>query len=260
MNAMMVVMLLFGADAFEAEFEKGVQAYSRGDYAGAVNAWEKLEKSAVADPAVFYNLGNAWYMRGRRGLAIAYYERALRLDPAFEYARDNLNKALRETERNLPAPLPSGWEQHLLFWHYDWPLRRSVFFAAGCWILFWGLLAVWQWKKLWRAGVLSAVLLIGAAVFTASAFAKTRPAEMAVTAVAAAPVRYGPSESDTVRFELFEGDRVAIETRKNGWIRVRTAGNERGWAKADALFPIGPPWTPPVLADTTEHHDAGDKR
>ena len=73
---------------------------------------------------------------------------------------------------------------------------------------------------------------------------------LAVASVDAAPVHYGTDESDTVRFELYDGDRVAVDQRRGGWARVTTSDGQRGWTRATNLIFVGPPYTPPNAAWT----------
>ena len=55
-------------------------------------------------------------------------------------------------------------------------------------------------------------------------------------------VRYGTKPSDTVRFELFEGDRVHIDGRSEDWVRVVTAAGQRGWSRAEYFIVVWPPY------------------
>lgn len=65
-------------------------AYSADKYEEAAALYSKAIAEEGTSARLHYNLGNAWYRANRPGLAILNYERALRLDPAFEDARTNL--------------------------------------------------------------------------------------------------------------------------------------------------------------------------
>jgi phage tail protein X len=101
-----------------------------------------------------------------------------------------------------------------------------------------------------RFAVVAGVLAVA---FGLSAWEKARPELIAVANADVAHVHYGTNESETVRFDLNEGDRVTVDKRANGWSRVTTENGERGWAQdADLVF-VGPPYEPPakVNASTT---------
>lgn len=241
----LLIMTAFGANAFEQRFAQGNAAYQSGDYQAAVQAYEEVVGEDVADPAVFYNLGNAYYRVDRLGAAIANYQRALDLDPRFESARENQAKALRDTQRNLPPPLPPAWRQSLLFWdtriRYGTVLRLAV---AG-WLIFWTILGVHQWRP-WRGTwAAAAVLGGGVALLGLSAWSKAHPMPLAVAARQTVAVRYGRSGAETIRFELYEGDRVKVDLRESGWARVTAVDGARGWAQEEDLILVGPPYAPP---------------
>lgn len=244
-TAIVCAALVLSANAYEATFARGVQAYEAGDYAGAAEAFEQLAAEGVAEADVFYNLGNAYYRGGRLGPAIANYERALQLRPGFEASRDNLAQCVNQTERRLARPLPSDLEQSLLFWHYNLPPGATRWLALGFWLALWTLLAVRQWRPLpylRRAAFVCAVL---AAAFGGSAWVKAHGDLYAVASAERVPVHYGTNEAETVRFELYAGDRVLVDRRERGWLRVTTVDGERGWAKEAQFTLVGPPYLRP---------------
>jgi tetratricopeptide (TPR) repeat protein len=240
----MILMIAFGAGAYDAMFDKGVELYYQEDYAGSVDSFEQLISQGVENPAVFCNLGNGYYRMGKIAPAIANYERALRLDPSLVDVRANLFRAVEHTERRLSKPAPSDWEQSLLFWHYG--LSKSVAFrlALGCWFACWGLLALRQFKQVRYLRRTAAAAGLLAVLFAASTWAKSQSSGLAVANAPRVPVHYGNNENETVRFELYEGDRVHVDTRSGGWARLKTANGERGWAPERYLIFIDPPYGP----------------
>lgn len=242
----LAIVALLGANAYQEMFDNAARAYDAGDYAGAIQMYEQLIEESVIDPVVFYNLGNAYYRAGRIGPAIANYERALQLDPGFESAQENLDKAVRDTDRKLGRPLPSDWEQSLLFWHYSLPKWVTNALAAISWIALWVILGLRQWKPLRYTRRAATVAAVVALAFGVSAWEKAHPTLLAVANEEKVPVRYGPGESETVRFELFAGDRVTVDKRQNGWARVTTIDENRGWAPDKSLTFVGPPYERPA--------------
>lgn len=245
-----LVAALLSANAFDDTFERATVAYDRGDYAGAVEALEQLVAQDVVDPVVFHNLGNAYYRSSRLALAIVNYERALYLDPNLEETRENLISCIKQTEQGLSKPQPPEIERNLLFWHYGMLRGTSLRLAAMFWALAWTLLAVRRVKTFPYLRRTAAAAMALAALFGASWWVKSSPQQLAVAAERKVPVHYGTSESETVRFDLYEGDRVAVDRRQDGWSRVETSGGERGWVKDEHMAFVGPPYLPPPKPPT----------
>jgi tetratricopeptide (TPR) repeat protein len=243
-----IPLIALSGTAFNQTFDRATEAYSEKDYAQAVELLDRLVEEGVEEPAVFYNLANAHYRLGHLGPAIANYERVLRLSPGFESAEHNLAQCFMSTKRRLERPLPPDWEQSLLFWHYHLSQRTSLVAAFVCWLVCWGLLAVRQFA--WRRATgpprylrrIAAAFALAAVAFAASAWVKAQPSTLAVAAGETVPVHFGRDEEETVRFELYEGDRVLADNRNEGWVRVTTATGDRGWARASAFVFVGPPY------------------
>lgn len=265
MNVLMCLVLGLGAGVYNEEFDKAAAAYEAGNFAAAIETYERIIGESVAHEAVFYNLGNAYYRSGRLGAAIANYERALTLDPGFENARENLGKAVRDTRQRLGRPLPSDWEQSLLFWHYLLSRETTYRLALIFWVAFWVLLGLRQVRLVRFTRQAAALAALLAVAFGGSAWAKAHAPSLAVADADPVAVRYGTSDSDTLRFELYPGDRVTVDQRVNGWARVETASGERGWARQENLIFVGPPYERPVpqtaatAAETVAPETGGQK-
>jgi len=245
MTTVLSLAFALAANVYNDTFEAANKAYAAGNFAEAIRLNEQLVGESVAAPEVFYNLGNAYYRSGRLGPAIANYERALRLDPGFTNARENLNRAVTQTQRRLARPLPPEWEQSLLFWHYNLSRASTHFFAAIFWLAFWGLLTLRLWRRVRYLRTAAALLGVLACAFGASAWAKAQPSNLAVASQEKIEAHYGPAEAETVRFELFEGDRVTVDGRSAGWVRVNTVDGQRGWAPESSFTFVGPPYAIP---------------
>ncbi len=233
------LVLLFSV--YDATFEQGNEAYQQGDYTQAIQSYEQLIYSGVAEPEVFYNLATAYYREGRVGAAVVNYERALYLQPEFGAARDNLGRVLRDTERNLPRPVTSSFMQNMV-WNSKLSSRSLLIVTSISWIAFWSLLFLRLWRPLPYLRLVAAVFLFVAVVNGTAAYGRVQPSPLAVAIEERVPARFGTSDSEQVRFELYEGDRVLIDRIEGDWIRVVTASGERGWVRFSQLLEVGPPF------------------
>src|SRR5438105_15132263 len=122
---------IFGVGAFAADesaFNKANQAYAKGRFEEAANAYESLIGSGNWNANLFYDLGNARYRLGDFGQAILNYERALALDPRHPEAQANLRIA-RDEARALEL-IPTELERLLAF-------ATPNQYAAAAAIAFW---------------------------------------------------------------------------------------------------------------------------
>ena len=65
-------------------------AYTADNFQEAAAAYQHVINTEGTSAEILYNLGNCYYRMGEFGKAILSYERALRLDPTSEDARNNL--------------------------------------------------------------------------------------------------------------------------------------------------------------------------
>lgn len=243
---------LMGATVYDETLAKANAAYEAAQYQDAVREYERLVGNGVEDAVVFCNLGSAYYRLDKLGPAIANFERALRLHPGMETAAHNLQLAIEKTEQRLEKPLPSAWEQTLLFWHYRLPYGVSRMLAIFTWLFFWAAVAIRAWRPVPYLRLAAALCLLAAMGFGTSAWYKSRPSSLVVASAVTVPVHYGPDANDTVHYELHEGDRVSFDRREQGWVRVTAVDGQRGWAREEQVIFVGPPYAASEIAPAAE--------
>lgn len=257
MTALVLLSFMAAGNLYTETFEEANAAYLAGDFTLAARRYEDLVAEGTRDAAVFYNLGNTYYRLDQLGLAIANYERALRLNPGHREAADNLARTVAATETRVERPQPPAWEQNLLFWHYSLGHTTVRVLAVVAWCSFWLLLAVHLWRRVPYGVPAMVLLLVLAAAFGWSAWRKAHPEPTAVATApeAGVPLRYGPGTmedivtygGDEAEARLFDGDRVRVEARAAKWARVHTADGRRGWVPLEALAFVTPPYTRPEV-------------
>lgn len=247
MSMLALALLVLGVTPSQEAFDAGAAAYRAGDYAAAASNFALVAASDPGNAPVFYNLGNAFNGMGRPGPAVAAYERALQLDPALDAARQNRDKVLAQTKRNMAKPLPPDWEQALFFWAERIAAPRLFLTGLLLWTLFWAFLALRLVRPLPWHRLTAALLALVCLLFLGAAWAKSHPQRLAVASDDEVPVYFAKDSADSPRFLLHEGDRVLVERIDPEWVLVSTVGGERGWVSNGAMTLVESPQTAPVL-------------
>src|SRR5689334_17765004 len=94
-----------------AAFDAANKLYEQGKYAEGAGAYEKILQTGTASPALYFNLGNAFFKSGQIGRAIIAYRQAQRLTPRDPDVRANLQFARNQVQG--PTLAASRWERWL---------------------------------------------------------------------------------------------------------------------------------------------------
>jgi tetratricopeptide (TPR) repeat protein len=229
------------ADRVGEAWRRGNEAYLHGDYAGAVAAYEEVDRQGLASSDVAFNLGAAYFRKGALGPAIWAFERALAIDPNDEDARYNLDKARKLAARRANDRI-EGEDKDPAWMRLVGgvsPSTTTWFFTA----LYIGLFAVLIARRrassesrpaltavtavLAAGAVLTGALLAGRVALDRIQFGVVLPDEIAVKD--GADVNYRTS------FAAHAGLRVRVVDRDQDWLRVRLANGLEGWVKAQEI-------------------------
>lgn len=246
-------------------FERANAAYEAGNYAAAVDDYERAAASGVTAPDLFYNLGNAYFKQGDLGRAVLWFERARRLAPRDDDVRENLDltrSLLRDQELLAASP---RWRSALLAWHRDTTTAESVAVTSILFTLVCALGICFVFRdsetlsrvyrrvsilspgrllgldKAQDLGLAMALVLLLTGAFAYSAFSKVRAEDARSTGVVLAEeasVFSGPSPNASVQFKVHEGTLVSVRDERAGWLRVELPGDLSGWIQEPSLARI----------------------
>lgn len=235
---------VFGAesqpDARTAAFDAANRLYEQARYREAAAAYEALLAQGVVSPALYFNLGNAWFKAGEAGRAILNYRLAERLAPRDPDIRANLHLT-RELVRGQPPPSPPWWQR----WSRWLTLNEWAGIAgAGVWLGFGAL--VWgelrpdrrRFCRRWAAGFGGLALLAGAAL-AEQAQARWLRVEAVVVAKEAV-VRYGPLEVSPELQKVEDGTELVVLDQKDDWLQVTGLPRGPGWIRQSDVLVLPP--------------------
>jgi len=197
-------------------------------------AYEQILATGQASPAVYFNLGNAFFKSSQIGRAIAAYRQAGSISPRDPDLRANLQFARNQVQG--PTLRPGRLER----WLGALSLNEWTWLSAvAVWLTF-VLLTVRQLKpalarplKSWTltAGLITALLI----VCFAMAFVSTTTTTIVVISVPEAAVRSGPFEESPNAFTARDGAELRVLDQKDGWWQVTDGTRRVGWVKGEAV-------------------------
>jgi tetratricopeptide (TPR) repeat protein len=227
------------ADRTDEAWRRGNDAYLRGDYAGAVAAYEELDRQGLVSADLAFNLGDAYYRQGNLGRAIWAFERAGALDPDDDDTRYNLKQARKLADRRVHdkiegadrdplwmravatlGPATETWLFVSLYLGFFVALAALVIRRRGDHAR--ALLAATA-SILAVAAALSGLLLAGRAALDRIPFGVILPDAVAV--------REGADTNYRTSFELHAGLRVRLLDRDQEWLRIRLPNGLEGWVR-----------------------------
>jgi tetratricopeptide (TPR) repeat protein len=224
---------LLGQDgSIQAQFDEANKFYEQGLHSEAVAAYQALRTSDYSSAALFFNLGNAHFHEGNRGLAIANFLRAEKLSPRDPDVQKSLNYA-RLAVTGIKAPDRAigamGWIKLISL--NEWSIVSAAFLWIGVLALTANQLISTLAPKIklitataWFGFFISTTVL----VVGAKASLGTHPA---VVIDSEAVIRYGPLEESRSYFQLPVGSEVTVHDTKDGWLKVKDRGQRLGWLK-----------------------------
>lgn len=222
--------------------QSGDDLYRMGDYQSAAEAYEATLAEGLSSPELHYNLGGAYYHEGQLGKAILNYERALRLDPSFKDARENLALANSRTTDHialLPQPLFVRWWNSICTallpggWRIVW-LAILALLGAAIVVLRVGN-TVRIRKAALAASIAAAFLLIAA---TAILFGSTHRFNAHSEAIVTQPsvvLKASPDAKSADKMTIHEGTKATITDELPGWYKITLSDGTVAWCTQEAI-------------------------
>ena len=232
--AIALISVSIQAEEIGSAFVAANQLYEQQRYSEAAAAYDKLVQAGNHSPALYYNLGNAYFKAGLTGRAIAAYREAAKLAPRDPDIQANLQFA-RDQVQNSKPPVQNLWTaalDHLSV--NEWAMLASAF--VWIWFL---MLAFGQWRPDWRKPLRRYAIglgLVAVCMIVCSSFAAQRYfVRAAVVAVQEAVVRRGPFDESQSAFTLRDGAELTVLDRKDNWLQVADTANRTGWISENQI-------------------------
>lgn len=249
--AMMLLMLVLPAslcaahdrEAADSLWNAANNAYSEGRWSDSASDYIAIGEMGLESAALYCNTGNAFFKEGNLPMAIVYYERALKLDPAYSDAKSNLelvNGRIYDRIDPVPGFFLSTWMRHLCYAmdSDSWAIAFIVFLACAVAMVLLFLLADSVAGK--QTGFFVGILMILLSVCTLSFSVWQKNDclrdDMAIVMRPVVPVKSSPSsEASKDLFILHEGTKVTVLDQVGSWSNVSLADGRQGWLPSESL-------------------------
>jgi tetratricopeptide (TPR) repeat protein len=212
-------------------FASAAEAYNKGRFDEAVRQYEQILAGGHAAPALFFNLGNAYYRLGQTGRAVLNFRKAWQMKPRDSDIVANIRFALESGNAVAPA---ASVPAHLLT-RLSWGEWASVA-TAGYWALIAVVCAHLLTRRrhalLLRIALGLAILALAGLAGAMNWWGLSRRPEVVVIRPGQQAL-FAPLEGSTPHFALPEGSIARLEERSGGWMKV-SSGNQAGWIPESA--------------------------
>lgn len=213
--------------------------YSQGKYDLAIEIYESVLADHGFAPELYYNLGNAYYKQNEIGRSILNYERALRLNPSYSNAQQNLQFVQLKVVDNVVA-LPSfflkRWMELFvkMLSSNQWLFLSVIAFVLGLVAV---LLFVFGNSYILRrvSFYFSSVFVAGFVVFLVFAGIRKNQLEQhndAIIMIGSVTVKSSPDKNGTDLFQLHEGTKVAVQSQVGAWTEIVLGNGNIGWIES----------------------------
>lgn len=217
-------------------FDKGNQAYVKGQYKEAIADYEQILHAGYQSPKVYFNLGNASYKNGDIPSAILYYEKAHKLSPGDDDINFNIQFAnLKTTDKIDAAPqffLERWWQNFILMFSGTtlavWSILLML--AASATLIGYFLTHSVTIK---RSSFYASIALFLIALF--SVFVNSQQANyfdthhQAIIFSNSVTAKSSPSATAKALFVIHEGAKVDVLETNGNWTKIRLPNGSEGW-------------------------------
>lgn len=225
------------------EFRMANKFYEEKDFGSAIRLYESIIRQGLESPALYFNLGNAYFKNGDLGYAVLYYMKARRLSPDDADIRQNLEFAQQYSRVQMEgvqlnpintffSSIIDRYRLNFLAW------VSSLFFVLLVLVLI-VRFGIGMNNSAIRAGiVLGLLLVVIASGLTTFKYRQDYLTQRGVIVSEASPVLTGPSPQSDVELDGAPGLVVEILDESGDYYNVLFENKRRGWINKDLVAVI----------------------
>ena len=216
--------------------DKAQQLYDK-----AILNYEKINNDGrIKNSKLYYNLGNAYFLKEDIGRAILNYRRAENLDKADTNIQKNLAFARSRRIDKVTIRTQERILETLFFWHYDFSIKTKFLITCTCFAIVCISATLMLWRGRSSAWVVTAVIcgLLTAGFLTSVVVEARFRANTICGVITAGQVVArqgdGPNYPESFKDPLHAGTEFDLLERRSGWFHVRLSDDSDGWIPDNA--------------------------
>jgi len=225
-----------------ALWQKGISYYDGKQYDSAAYYLEQIAALKPQNEAVYYNLGNTYYKLNKIAPAVLNYERALRINPEYKEARENLVLAQSRISNHIPY-LPDVF--FITWWQNITKAKNASAWAISALTVFILIIVVVGLRRMRKGGTGLPSQTAGVLTFVffcllIMAIVSARNSDKNVGAVVMqndAPLMNSDLKGKPLIL-VPEGTTVKMVSEKPGWVEVTLPDGRNGWLQQSLLEKI----------------------
>jgi tetratricopeptide (TPR) repeat protein len=210
-------------------------------YEKAILNYEKIiSDGRIRNSKLYYNLGNAYFLKGDIGRAILNYRRAQKLDKADTNIQKNLAFARSRRIDTVEVRTEERILETLFFWHYDFSIKTKFLVTCLCFAIVCISVTVMLWRSRIPGAVATAAICgLLTVSFLASVILETRFAANTTCGVITARQVVarqgdGPNYPESFKDPLHAGTEFDLLERRSGWFHIALCDDSDGWIPDNA--------------------------
>tara|TARA_B000000437_G_scaffold16417_1_gene12127 strand:- start:123 stop:851 length:729 start_codon:yes stop_codon:yes gene_type:complete len=239
LSLILVFLISFNLYGNDSLFLSANSDYANQEYNSAIKKYNLILSSNLESPELYYNLANSFFKINEIHQAIYYYEKALKIKPDFDDAKENLeicNLQLIDKIEEIPELMITSLYNNIINFL---SLKNWIYLTL---IFIWFSLIVFSYNSIVKKNKKYVLYLVIFSFFlffiTTKKYNQNINVKEAIIYSSVINVMSAPSEQSTNLFSLHIGTKVKIEDQIENWVNIRIANGKKGWVLIENLKEI----------------------
>lgn len=239
LSLILVFLISFNLYGNDSLFVSANSDYANQEYNAAIKKYNLILSSNLKSPELYYNLANSFFKINEIHQAIYYYEKALKIKPDFDDAKENLeicNLQLIDKIEEIPELMITSLYNNIINFL---SLKNWIYLTL---IFIWVSLIIFSYNSFVKKNKKSVLYLVIFSFFlffiTTKKYNQNINVKEAIIYSSVINVMSAPSEQSTNLFSLHIGTKVKIEDQIENWVNISIANGKKGWVLIENLKEI----------------------